>query len=326
MRLSFSKLASCLGALALCGLASASAAAADANYPNREIRLIVPWAPGGSTDILGRVMQQLAAKDGFKLIVENLAGASGSIGLTKVARAAPDGYTLGLGTTSTLLLHTQGLTDLRTDQFTSIASASVDPMLLLVKKDGPDTLEAFLENMKKNPGKVSIGSSGANNISHMFAVMAAKAAGVPFIHVPYTGGSKVVIDLGGGQISAAVLKPSESKAQTDAGVIKPLAVFAQERLSFLPDVPTFKEKGYDVFPYGPVVQGSYVVAPAGIPEPVREKLVAEFRKMIQSEEYRTFGLQNGFFVEDSTGKAFEKQINDMQAAFDKMGTAIFKSN
>ncbi|MGB6103314.1 MAG: tripartite tricarboxylate transporter substrate binding protein [Pusillimonas sp.] len=326
MRSPLRKLASCLGAVALCGLLSVPAAAADADYPSREIRLIVPWAPGGSTDILGRVLQQLAAKDGYRLIVENLAGASGSIGLTRVARANPDGYTLGLGTTSTLVLHTQGITDLSPEQFTTIASASVDPMLLLVPKDGPDTIEAFLDNMKDNPGKVSIGSSGSNNISHLFAIMAAQAAQVPFIHVPYTGGSRVVTDLGGGQISAGVLKPSESKGQMDAGVIKPLAVFAQERLSFMPDVPTFKEKGYDVFPYGQVTQASYVVAPAGIPEPVREKLVAQFRKVIQSDEYKSFALQNGFFIEDSTGTALQKQIADMQASFDKMGTQIFSSD
>ncbi|HTK00693.1 MAG TPA: tripartite tricarboxylate transporter substrate binding protein [Bordetella sp.] len=315
-----------LGAIALCGALSATAAAADASYPAHEIRFIVPWAPGGSTDIVGRALQHLAAKDGYTLVVENLAGASGSIGLAKVARSPADGYTLGLGTTSTLVLHTQGITDLRPDQFTTIASASIDPMVLVVPKDGPATVEAFLDNMKKNPGKVSIGTSGANNISHLFAVMTSRAAQVPFIHVPYTGGSRVVTDLGGHQITAGILKPSESKAQMDAGIIKPLAVYAEERLSFMPDVPTFKEKGYDVFPYGQVTQASYVVTPAGIPEPIRQKLVAEFRKIIQSDEFQSFARQNGFFVEDSTGTKLQKEIADMQTSFDKMGTQIFNTS
>jgi len=301
-----------LGAIALCGALSATAAAADASYPAHEIRFIVPWAPGGSTDIVGRALQHLAAKDGYTLVVENLAGASGSIGLAKVARSPADGYTLGLGTTSTLVLHTQGITDLRPDQFTTIASASIDPMVLVVPKDGPATVEAFLDNMKKNPGKVSIGTSGANNISHLFAVMTSRAAQVPFIHVPYTGGSRVVTDLGGHQITAGILKPS--------------AVYAEERLSFMPDVPTFKEKGYDVFPYGQVTQASYVVTPAGIPEPIRQKLVAEFRKIIQSDEFQSFARQNGFFVEDSTGTKLQKEIADMQTSFDKMGTQIFNTS
>jgi tripartite-type tricarboxylate transporter receptor subunit TctC len=326
MRLQARNLSTCLGAVALCGALSSPAGAAGTDYPAHEIRFIVPWAPGGSTDIVGRALQHLAAKDGYKLVVENLAGASGSIGLAKVARSEPDGYTLGFGTTSTLVLHAQGITDLRPDQFTTIASASVDPMVLVVPKDGPATIEAFLDNMKENPGKISIGTSGANNISHLFAVMTSRAAKVPFIHVPYTGGSRVVTDLAGHQISAGVLKPSESKAQMDAGIIKPLAVYAQERLSFMPDVPTFKEKGYDVFPYGQVTQASYVVTPSGIPEPIRVKLVADFRKIIQSEEFQSFARQNGFFVEDSTGKALQKEIADMQVSFDKMGTQIFNSN
>jgi len=323
MALPCRKFLSCLAVAS--ALAAPAAQAADA-YPAHEIRLIVPWAAGGSTDIVGRAIQQMAAKEGLRLVVENVPGASGSIGLAKVARADADGYTLGLGTTSTLLLHTQGITDLRTDQFTPIAMASIDPMLLLVPKDGPATVEAFLDHMKKNPGKVSMGTSGANNISHLFTIMTGRAANVPYIQVPYTGGSRVVTDLAGHQITAGVLKPSESKGQIDAGIIRPLAVYAQERLSFMPDVPTFKEKGYDVFPYGQVTQATYVVGPAGLPEPIRQKLEAAFGKVIRSPEFRAFADQNGFFVEDSIGDQLKQEIDAMQASFDKMGSGIFSSS
>lgn len=309
----------------------ASAWAADTKsghdaYPAHEIRLIVPWAPGGSTDIVGRKLQRLVADEGYNLVVENLPGASGALGMAKAARAPADGYTLVLGTTSILPLHTQGISDLRPDQFSYIASVSIDPMLLLVPQDGPKTLEAFLDNMKHNPGKVSIGTSGSNNISHLFTIMVSRAAGVPYIHVPYTGGSRVITDLMGHQTSASVLKPSESKAQTDSGMARPLAVFADERLPFMPNVPTFKEKGYNVFPYGQTTQATYLIAPAGLPEPIRRKLVAVFQKAIQSADYQAFARDNGFFVENSTGNALQKEIFDMQAAFDKMGSKIFTTS
>jgi tripartite-type tricarboxylate transporter receptor subunit TctC len=122
---------------------SVLALAADAPYPAREIKMIVPWASGGSTDIAARYLQKLVAEDGFRLIVENVPGASATIGLTRVANAAPDGYVIGMGTSSTLSLAAQGLTPLRVDQFTSIANASTDPLLLLVPTSGgPPTLEA----------------------------------------------------------------------------------------------------------------------------------------------------------------------------------------
>jgi tripartite-type tricarboxylate transporter receptor subunit TctC len=302
--------------------------AADA-YPSHEIQFIVPWAPGGSTDIVARKLQSMVAADGLKLIVENFPGATGTIGLARVARAAPDGYTIGMGTTSTLSLAAQGLTDLRTDQFTTIASASIDPIILVVPKNGnTPTLESFLQRMKDNPGKVSIGTPGSNNIGHIFSVMAARAAGSTFIHVPYTGGGRVIIDLAGKQIDAGALKPSESRSQIQAGLVMPIAVFSDERLSFFPNVPTFKEKGYDVFPYGPIVQKTYVVTPAGLPVPIRDRLVAAFRKAIQSDDYKKFANENGFFIDDVTGPALDKEINDMQASFNTMGTKIFspKSN
>lgn len=299
--------------------------AADLPYPAREIRMIVPWASGGSTDIAARFLQKLLAEDGFRLIVENVPGASAIIGLTRVANAAPDGYVIGMGTSSTLSLAAQGLTPLRVDQFMSIANASTDPLLLLVPTaGGPPTLEAFLEHMKENPGKVSMETSGNNNTTHIFCIMTEQAAKTGFIPVPYPGGTRVITDFVGKHIQAAVLKPSESKSQIDAGLARPTATFTEKRLSWYADVPTFKEKGYDVFPYTPVVQMSYVVAPAGLPPPIREKLIAVFRKAIQSPQYKAFAEQNGFYVDNLNGAAHEAELVSMQKAFRTVGTKIFK--
>lgn len=311
-----------LGATAL--TATCLAASAADPFPAREIRLVVPWNAGGSNDISARQLAQLAAEDGVKLIVENVPGATGSIGMTKVANAEPDGYTIGMGTSSTLALIAQGLTPLKNEQFAPIARVTTDPLILLVPTTSPHKdLESFLAHVKKNPGKVSIGIPGNNNLNHIFAVMTGRAAGVETLPVPYTGGSKVIADLAGRQIEAGVLKPSESKSQIDGGLIKPIAVFANERIKSLPDVPTFKEKGYDVFPYGPLVQMAYLVAPAATPPAVREKLIAMFSKWLQSAKFKASSEAGGAVVDNLTGAALNSEINNVQKSLNEVGQKVF---
>jgi len=301
------------------------AAAHAASFPDHPIRFIVPWNAGGSNDIAARELQQLLSADGITLIVENQPGATGAIGLAKVAASPADGYILGMGTSSTLAQIAQNLTPLRNEQFTHIARVSTDPLILLVPANGPaKTLDEFLALMKKNPGKISIGTPGTNNLNHIFAEMTARSAGVAYVNVPYTGGSRVITDLAGKQIDAAVLKPSESKAQIDAKFVRPIGVFANERLALYPDVPTFKEKGYDVFPYGPLVQMAYVVAPAGLPAPERKRLIDAFHKAIQSQKFKDFAAQNGFLVDDLTGDALDKEVRDVQTTLNSVATKVFK--
>ncbi|WP_157268229.1 tripartite tricarboxylate transporter substrate binding protein [Azohydromonas aeria] len=311
-----------LGAVTLTAT-SAPATAAD-KFPGKEIRLVVPWNAGGSNDIAARALAQLVAEQGVQVIVDNVPGATGSIGMTKVATAAPDGYTIGMGTSSTLALMAQGLTPLRNEQFAPIARVTTDPLLLLVPAGGPaGNLEGFMDQLRKNPGKVSIGTPGSNNLNHIFAVMTGRVAGSDVIPVPYTGGSKVVADLAGKQIDAAVLKPSESKAQIDGGLVKPIAVFANERLKALPDVPTFKEKGLDVFPYGPLVQMAYIVAPAATPEPVRKRLTEIFGKAIQSAKFKALAEEGGAVVDDLTGAALATEIGNVQKSLNEVGKKVF---
>ena len=311
-----------IGALAMLSV-SAPLWAADP-FPSKEIRLVVPWNAGGSNDIAARALAQLAAEQGVRVIVENVPGATGSIGMSKVANAEPDGYTIGMGTSSTLALIAQNLTPLRNEQFAPIARVTIDPLVLLVPATGPaTTLDSFISHLKKNPGKVSIGTPGSNNLNHIFAVMTGRAAGVEVIAVPYSGGSKVIADLAGKQIDAAVLKPSESKALIDGGLVKPIAVFANERLNALPEVPTFKEKGFDIFPYGPLVQMAYIVAPAATPQPVRERLVAIFSKAIQSAKFKTSAEDSGAVVDDLTGVALAREITSVQKSLNQVGAKVF---
>ncbi len=298
--------------------------AAAQSFPDKPIHFIVPWNAGGSNDISARTLAELLAKDGVQVIVENAPGATGAIGLQRVASANPDGYTIGMGTSSTLASIAQNLTQLRNDQFAPIARVTLDPLILLVSARSPYTkLEAFIANEKKNPGKVTIGTPGSNNLNHIFAVMAGRAGGVDIVNVPYTGGSKVITDLAGQQIDAAVLKPSESKGQIDGGLIRPIGVFSNERLKSMPEVPTFKELGYDVFPYGPLVQMAYIVAPAKTPAPIRARLIEIFNKAIQSAAFKASSDKGGAVVDDLTGDALGKEIDNVQKSLNDVGKRVF---
>jgi tripartite-type tricarboxylate transporter receptor subunit TctC len=309
---------------ALAALSVSVPAFAAATFPDKEIRFIVPWNAGGSNDIAARAIADVLQKEGIRVIVDNQPGATGAIGMQKVAAAAPDGYTIGMGTSSTLALIAQGLTPLRNEQFAPIARVTQDPLMLLVPAASPNgTLDSFVDHVKKNPGKATVGTPGSNNLNHIFAVMVGRAAGSDIIAVPYTGGSKVLADLAGKQVDAAVLKPSESKAQIDGGLVKPIGVFGNERLKAMPNVPTFKERGYDVFPYGPLVQMAYIVAPAATPAPIRQRLTEIFRKAIQSPQFKATAEQGGAVVDDLTGDALAKEIDSVQKSLNAVGKKVF---
>jgi tripartite-type tricarboxylate transporter receptor subunit TctC len=312
---------------ALACSAIGSTAIAGSDFPQREITFIVPWNAGGSNDVLARGLQPLLREQGFNIVIENITGATGANGLRRVATAAPDGYTLGMGTSSTLAVMVQKKVPLQSDQFTNIARVSTEPLMLLVPAAGPyQTLDAFIEHMKKTPGGVTIGTPGSYNLNHIFASMTARSAGVAYTNVPYTGGSQVVADLLGQHVEAGVLKPSETIGVVQQGSLKPIGVFANERLEMLPDVPTFKEKGFDVFPYGPVVQMAYVVGPANLPADIRTRLISAFRTAIQDPRFREFAKKNVFLVDDMTGDALTKEVADVATSIDAVATKVFPKN
>jgi tripartite-type tricarboxylate transporter receptor subunit TctC len=315
-----------VSAVATCtlGIFVAFGSAMAADFPIREIKLVVPWNVGGSNDISARLISKILADEGITVVVDNVAGATGTIGMAKVANADPDGYTVGMGTSSTLAMIAQGLTPLKNDQFAPIARVTTDQLLLLVPKDGPTKdLDQFEAMVKKNPGKISIGTPGSNNLNHIFAVMAGKVVNTEIITVPYTGGAKVIIDLAGKQLDAAVLKPSESKAQIDSNMVMPLGVFANERIKSMPSVPTFKEKGYNVFPYGPLVQMAYIAAPAKTPPEIQERLIAIFNKAIQDPRFKAASEDGGARVDSLTGKALGTEIVAVTNTLAVVGKKVF---
>jgi tripartite-type tricarboxylate transporter receptor subunit TctC len=297
---------------------------AQSSFPQRDITFIVPWNAGGSNDVAARALDPILREHGIKVVIENVVGATGTIGMRRVATAAPDGYTIGMGTSSTLALIAQGKTPLKNTDFTHLARVSSDPLMLLVPSNAPQkSLDEFIGYMKSNPDKVTIGTPGNYNLNHIFASMTARAAGVNFVNVPYTGGSKVVADLLGQHVDSGVLKPSETLGQIQENLLKPLGVFANERLEMFPDVPTFKDRGFDVFPYGPVVQMAYVVAPANLPADVRTKLITAFRAAIQDPRFKEFAKKNAFLVDDLTGDALTREVDSVATALGTVAEKVF---
>jgi tripartite-type tricarboxylate transporter receptor subunit TctC len=297
---------------------------AQSNFPQRDITFIVPWNAGGSNDVAARALDPILREQGIKIVIENVVGATGSIGMRRIASSAPDGYTIGMGTSSTLALIAQGKTNLKNSEFTHIARVSTDPLLLLVPSTAPQkSLEDFIGHMKSNPDKVTIGTPGNYNINHIFASMTARAAGVNYVNVPYTGGAKVVGDLLGRHVDSGVLKPSETLGQIQENLLRPLGVFAGQRLEQFPDVPTFKDKGFDVFPYGPVVQMAYVVAPANLPADVRTKLITSFRAAITDPRFKEFANKNAFLVDDLTGDALTREVESVANALGTVADKVF---
>jgi tripartite-type tricarboxylate transporter receptor subunit TctC len=313
--------------MALCVVAAVPLATttALAEYPEREIRWVIPWGPGGSNDIMARFLQPLLEREGLNVVIENIDGGTGAIGMGQVATAAPDGYTIGNGTSSTLAIIAQEKVPLRNEQFDHVIRVSVDPLLLVVPGDSEhDTLASFMEHMQAMPGEVTIGTPGTNNLNHVFAAMTARAAEVDYRHVPYPGGSRVIAELMGGQVEAGVLKPSETMEQIAAGDLKPLGIFSNERVEALPDVPTFAEEGIDVFPYGPVVQMAYIAAPAGLDPEVRERLTTAFAAAINSPEFTEFSEKNGFEISPVSGDELETEVQEIADAIAQVAEQTFE--
>jgi tripartite-type tricarboxylate transporter receptor subunit TctC len=242
MRKSFvaAGLAVCLG---WAGTASAQ------NYPNRPVSLIIPFAAGGPTDVLGRAMgQKLGEILGQTVVIENVGGAGGMLGASRVAKAAPDGYTVGLGTVGTHAqnqsLYKKPLYDAAED-FTPVALIAELPIVLIARKDLPaNDLKEFAAYAKENQDKMQFGSAGAGAATHLGCVVVNQALGTNNItHVPYPGTGPAMTDLIGGRVDFLCEIITTAKAQVDGGTVKAIATLSKARSPALPNVPTAAEQG-----------------------------------------------------------------------------------
>lgn len=273
-------LAGSLAILTLGGAASAQAA-----WPERPITMVVPFPPGGPTDLVARVLaKQLTDQLGQTVLVENKGGANGNIGMQYAASAKPDGYTV-LYNTSSIALSPNLYRTLAFDpvkDFAPVSSTAVIPLVLLVHPSVPaqDT-QTFVQYARQHPGKLSYGSAGAGNVTHLGALLLLRSLDIDAVHVPYRGSAPAMTDLVGGQVQLMTNTLNDSLGFIREGKLRALAVTSGARSEQLPDVPTVAETVVPGFEMG-AWQG--VVVPAGTPAPVIEKLNAEIRRALQSPE------------------------------------------
>jgi tripartite-type tricarboxylate transporter receptor subunit TctC len=271
-------------AAAIVGLA-APAGAQD--WPSKPITIVVPFGAGGSADLLARILAtHMQAKFGQAVVVENRAGAGGSIGTNAVAKSAPDGYTLLLGTVSSIAVNAALYAKLPFDvdkDLQPVTQLVSFPNLLFVNpklpvKDVPE-LVAYL---KANEGKANYGSSGVGTSGHLSVVMFERATGVKMTHIPYKSTTDVVTSMLGGNIDLAIDSMTTIWPQAKQGLVRPLGVSTPKRVETAPDVPALGEtvKGFEAVAW----QGLF--APAGVPKPIVEKIAAEARRVWSLPEVR----------------------------------------
>jgi tripartite-type tricarboxylate transporter receptor subunit TctC len=292
-------------------------------YPNKPIRLIVPFAPAGTTDIVARIVaDQLSKELGQTVIVENRAGGGGSIGADVVAKAAPDGYTLGVATVSTMAVNPAANPRIPYNNFNDfipvtkfVAVANV----LTVHPSVPATsVQELIKLLKANPGKYSFASSGTAGIGHMMGELFLSASGTDMVHIPYKGAGPAVIDVIGGQVPVLFDNLPSSKAQIDAGKMRLLAVASAKRLPAYPNVPTFAEIGMpevnDPAWYG-------LVAPAKTPKEIIDKLYAASVKAVNTPAVKEKLSQQGA---DPVANAPAEFAKDIRNEYDKMKAIVVK--
>jgi tripartite-type tricarboxylate transporter receptor subunit TctC len=239
-----------LAAIAVVATFAAGNAAAQ-TYPSRPVTMVVPYAPGGPTDTIARIMaEHMRGSLGQPVIIENVSGAGGSIGVARVARATPDGYALSVGNLSSHVMNGAVYAlpyDLIAD-FAPVALLSFQPMLIVARKSLPaDDLRGLVAWLKANAGKATVGIQGVGTAGHVFAVFFQKEIGTPLALVPYRGAGPAMQDLLAGQIDCMIDTPTNSLPQVRGGTIKAYAVTAESRLASAPDIPTVDEAGLGGF-------------------------------------------------------------------------------
>ncbi|RLP26046.1 tripartite tricarboxylate transporter substrate binding protein [Mesorhizobium sp. YM1C-6-2] len=307
-------------ALAFGLLALTAPAIAQDAYPSRPITLIVPFAPGGSTDAIGRIVAEgLRQALGQTVVVENRAGAGGSMGTAAIAQAEPDGYTIGIGTASTLAINPAVYRNLSFDVLTDlvpIGGIAEVPNIMSVNPSVQATdMAAFIALARAHPGEFSYASAGNGSVSHLLGEQFKLATGTDLVHVPYKGVGPALIDAVGGQVEVMYDNLPTSLPLVHEGRLRALAVSGAARLPALPDVPTFAEAGLEDMNW---MAFFGLVAPKGTPEPIVRRLSEALGQALASPDVRDKLVAQQAVVAASSPAEFmaeiERELKRMQDA------------
>ncbi|OCH55635.1 tripartite tricarboxylate transporter substrate binding protein [Vibrio sp. ZF57] len=282
-------------------LVSATSIAAD--YPSKNIRLVVPFGAGGGTDAVGRTLAN-SAKDilGQNISIVNRTGGAGAVGMSFGAQQRADGYTLTVVTREIASLPQMGLMRHTADDFKLIRLVNLDPAVVLVAADSPyNTINDLIKEAKEKPGSVKFASTAAPNF---YLMSLEKDQGIKLNAIPYNGASEAIPAVLGHHTDVTMVTPGEAIAQLRSGQLKALGVMSEERIQYIPDVPTLKEQGIDV------VTGTWrgIGAPKDTPDAVIEKLGAAFDEAMASEEFKTFMAKGAMTIHNLDEKAFTEFV------------------
>jgi tripartite-type tricarboxylate transporter receptor subunit TctC len=293
-------------ALAMPATMLAPHAARAQAFPARPVHFIVPYPPGGITDLLARRLgEKLGAAWGQPVVIENRAGAGGNIAAAAAARAAPDGYTIYMGFLGTNAANVSLYRELAYNparDFTPIGLVAAAPMMLTVNARVPaGTLADFIAYARANPGKLTFGSSGNGGASHLALEHFKMLAKVDILHVPYSGTAPLTTDLVAGRIDGYFDVPITAAPNISAGLTRALAVAFDRRSSRLPDVPTFAEAGMPEYSFSTWLG---VLAPAGLPAPVLARMSSDLIAVVRSQDFTEWCQARGLETMPSTPEEF----------------------
>ena len=296
-------------------------AAAFAAYPDRPLTLIVPYAAGGPTDMMGRQFAEgLGRELGQPVIVDNKGGASGLVGTGLLSRSKADGYTIGLLLTPVTAIAPLTQTSATQEQIkalTPVAELVNYSMIMLVGQNSRmASVKDIVELARKNPGQVSYGSTGVGSTNHLSAEMLSHAAGVKMIHVPFKGNAPAANEIFAGRLDFMFDMPNAARSYINNGQMKPLAITGTQRNPMFPTVPTMQELGYNDV----VVQGWFgIMAPADMPDAVASRLRAAIEKVKQSPDFSGRMKSDGFVIAPPTDpRAFQQRLSSERDFWKKL--------